>query len=88
MVNDRATRQRVVSSPGNPVENQHEVAREVARTLEASGRFRSHQVEISSSAGIVRLRGRVKSYYQKQLAQAAALAVIQGQRVVNEIEVR
>jgi osmotically-inducible protein OsmY len=63
------------------------VAEEVVRALAASGRFRSDPVEVSSSEGVVRLRGRVGSYYQKQVAQVAALTVIGGRQLVNEIEV-
>jgi len=63
------------------------IAEEVARVLAASGRFPLARLEVSTSAGIVKLRGRVGSYYQKQLAQAAALTVIGAHQLVNEIEV-
>jgi osmotically-inducible protein OsmY len=63
------------------------LAREVDRVLAGSGRFRSGQLEVSASERHVTLRGHVASYYQKQVAQAAALAVIGGRQLVNEIEV-
>ena len=44
-------------------------------------------VEVSTSEGIVKLRGRVESYYQKQVAQVAASTVIGSRQLVNEIEV-
>jgi transcriptional regulator of aromatic amino acid metabolism len=45
------------------------------------------KVEVSTSAGIVTLRGWVGSYYQKQVAQVAPSTVIGRRRLVNEIEV-
>ena len=63
------------------------IADEVARELAASGRFPSDRLEVSTSDGVVKLRGRVGSYYHKQVAQAAALTVIGSRRLVNEIEV-
>jgi osmotically-inducible protein OsmY len=63
------------------------VAKEVVRVLKLSGRFPSSSLAVCSSPGTVTLRGRVSSYYQKQLAQAAAMAVIGRRQLVNEIEV-
>jgi len=63
------------------------VAEEVVRALASSGRFLSGRLQVSSSGGIVTLRGRVGSYYQKQVAQAAALTVIGPRELVNEVEV-
>ena len=64
------------------------VAEDVSRALAASGRFPSGRLEVSASRGVVTLRGRVASYYQKQLAQAAALHVIGTRQLVNDVEVR
>jgi osmotically-inducible protein OsmY len=63
------------------------VVEEVARALAASGRFPSARLEVFASEGTVTLRGRVASYYQKQVAQAAALPVIGGRELVNDVEV-
>ena len=63
------------------------LAEEVARKLAASGRFPPGGVRVSSSDGVVRLRGRVESYYQKQVAQATARTVAGARHVINEVEV-
>lgn len=44
------------------------VAEEVARTLAASGLFPANRLEVSIFDGAVKLRGRVASYYHKQMA--------------------
>jgi osmotically-inducible protein OsmY len=66
---------------------QARIAEGVVRALAASGRFLSGGLEVSASEGIVTLRGRVASYYQKQVAQAAALTVVGVCQVVNDVEV-
>jgi len=63
------------------------IAEEVARTLAASGRFAAGRVEVSTSEGIVKLRGWVGSHYQKQVAQVAASTVTGPRRLVNGVEV-
>jgi osmotically-inducible protein OsmY len=64
-----------------------DVAERVIRAIAASGRFPSGRLEVFASEGTVTLRGRVASYYQKQVAQAAALTVIEGRELVNDVEV-
>jgi len=63
------------------------MAEEVARRLATSGRFPPGRVRVTSSDGVVRLRGRVGSYYQKQVAQATARTVAGARHVINEVEV-
>ncbi|HLA83738.1 MAG TPA: BON domain-containing protein [Thermoguttaceae bacterium] len=63
------------------------IAEQVARSLGATGRFGARQLDVSASHGVVTLRGRVSSYYYKQLAQTAALAVDGVRRLRNEVEV-
>jgi osmotically-inducible protein OsmY len=63
------------------------IADEVARALAASGRLPSDRLKVSTSDGVVKLRGRVGSYYHKQVAQVVALTVIGRRQLVNEIEV-
>lgn len=64
-----------------------QLAEEVTRSLTATGRRPLRQLEVSSSEGVVTLRGRVGSYYHKQMAQAAALRVIGPRQLVNEVQV-
>jgi osmotically-inducible protein OsmY len=59
----------------------------VARAIAHTGRFQSHPLDVSSHDGIVTIRGRVATYYQKQIAQTAALAVVGVGRLRNEVEV-
>lgn len=49
------------------------------------GRVRDLQVELAGQ--VVVLRGKVATYYTKQLAQHGALDALDGQRLVNEIVV-
>lgn len=63
------------------------VALEIQRLILATGRFSSGQVDVTAWDDTVRLRGRVRTYYQKQLAQAAALSVAGFRRLENEVEV-
>lgn len=63
------------------------IVESIARALAESGRFRQAELEISTSGDDVLLVGRVTSYYQKQVAQTAALHVIGPRNLVNEIEV-
>jgi osmotically-inducible protein OsmY len=63
------------------------VAEEVARKLAASGRFPPGRVQVTSSDGVVKLRGRVGSYYQKQVMQEAARTVAGARQVINEVDV-
>lgn len=63
------------------------IVEEVARAISSSGHIPKGHVEVSSSDGAVKLRGRVGSYYQKQIAQTQALTVIGRRRLVNEIKV-
>jgi len=63
------------------------VAGEVSRALDRTGRPWTGHLEVSTSDDVVRLRGRVASYYQKQVAQTAALRIIGSRQLVNELEV-
>ena len=64
-----------------------QVIENIARAIEKSGRFRSAHLEISVSGDDIRLGGRVASYFQKQVAQTAAMEIIGTRQLVNEIEV-
>lgn len=70
-----------------PVIQDSDVAGHVVRAIAASGRIASKRLEVTSSQGVVMLRGRVPSYYHKQVAQALALSVIGACQLVNDIEV-
>lgn len=59
----------------------------VAHALRVTGRFDASRVDIHANNGVVRLRGRVRSYYHKQVAQAAASSVVGDRQLVNEIQV-
>ncbi|MBN2296019.1 MAG: BON domain-containing protein [Pirellulales bacterium] len=85
-MNDNATLCQI--SPLNiapSINDEFRVINKVTRALMATGRFTPGRVKVSSSEGVVKLQGYVKSYFQKQMAQVAALQVIGALQVVNEI---
>jgi osmotically-inducible protein OsmY len=59
----------------------------VERALRSTGYGPLRDVEISVNAGVVLLLGRVPSYFLKQIAQAAALAVPEAHQIHNGLEV-
>jgi osmotically-inducible protein OsmY len=70
-----------------PTADDHRVRAAVVHSLQATGRFVANRVDIQASNGVVRLQGRVASYYHKQVAQAAASTVLGDCKLVNEIQV-
>jgi osmotically-inducible protein OsmY len=69
------------------VAERDDVTEEVTTALSATGRPSLRRLEVAASEGRIVLRGRVTSYYLKQLAQAAALAVPAVAQLLNEVEV-
>jgi osmotically-inducible protein OsmY len=63
------------------------LAERVERSLRATGYPSLRALEISVCGRLVILRGRVPSYYMKQLAQAVAMTVPGIDRVDNDLEV-
>jgi osmotically-inducible protein OsmY len=79
---------RPVQTTDSPqVAEEARIAEEVARAIAHRGLFPPVRVQVSTLDGTVKLRGRVASYYHKQVAQVAALTVIGPRQLVNEIEV-
>lgn len=70
-----------------PRDESTRVAGEVARAISATGRFSRSHLDVSVSGGVVTLRGRVSSYYEKQMAQTAALTVAGVCQLQNELDV-
>jgi osmotically-inducible protein OsmY len=64
-----------------------DLAQRVARALHATGRGPLRGIEVTVRARAVVLAGRVPSYYLKQIAQAAALAVPGIDQIHNGLEV-
>jgi len=60
---------------------------EAERRLRRSGDLGLRDVSCEAHAGIVRLRGRLPSYYLKQMAQAIVADIDGVRRVVNLIEI-
>jgi osmotically-inducible protein OsmY len=79
--------QSLQGSTAPPTVSHRQLAQEVARAIAATGRFRQDQLDVSASDGVITLRGRVASYYQKQVAQTAALSIAGPGRLRNELEV-
>lgn len=84
-MDENARTRQMTATPRAPREPR--LAEEVTRSLTATGRLPLRRLEVSSADGVVTLRGRVGSYYHKQMAQAAALTVIDPRQLVNEVEV-
>jgi osmotically-inducible protein OsmY len=63
------------------------LAERVERALRETGYGALRTVRVSVNARAVILAGRVSSYYLKQLAQAAALAVPGAHQVRNDLDV-
>ena len=65
----------------------HRLAELIENALRATGYGALHTVRISVSAGVVIVRGRVSSYYLKQVVQATALAVPGARQICNGLDV-
>jgi osmotically-inducible protein OsmY len=63
------------------------LAERVERALRATGYGPLRGIQVRVQARLVILGGRVPSYYLKQVAQAAALAVPGAHQVRNDVEV-
>ena len=63
------------------------LAEQVENALRATGHGALRTVGVSVSAGVVTLRGRVSSYYLKQVAQAATSAVSGAREISNGLDV-
>lgn len=63
------------------------LASEVSQQLMESGRLRLRNVRVEESQGHVTLKGRVPSYYLKQLAQSIAVSVRGVDEIRNELTV-
>jgi osmotically-inducible protein OsmY len=70
-----------------PIAVDLDLAERVGRALLATGRGALRDVQVSSNARVVTLRGLVPSYYLKQIAQATALAVPGARQVHNALNV-
>jgi osmotically-inducible protein OsmY len=55
--------------------------------LSRSGHMPLRQVSCEFEQGVLRLRGRLSSFYQKQLAQETVAGLSGVERVVNEVDV-
>jgi osmotically-inducible protein OsmY len=64
-----------------------ELRRRVRQELSASGYRALRDVAVDVHLGLVTLRGTVTNYYEKQLAQAAAMRVDDVESLRNEIVV-
>jgi hypothetical protein len=76
---------RLLAVPGIP--QREGLGLEAERRLRRSGDLAMRDVSCEAHAGIVRLRGRLPSYYLKQMAQAIVAEIEGVRRVVNLIEI-
>ena len=80
-----ATHRELSPSPGSS--RRAGIGLEAERRLRRSGYLALRDVSCDACAGVVRLRGRLPSYYLKQMAQAVVAEVEGVRRVINLIEV-
>jgi len=64
-----------------------ELLHRVDSAIKGNPHLNGHQVFCQEESGIVVLHGRVKSYFQKQMAQEALKRLAGVERVINELEV-
>lgn len=69
------------------VETDRDVRGDVEKALRVTGYSQLHDVEVLVHEGLVTLKGRVSTYYLKQVAQAAAMLVSDKNSVKNDIVV-
>lgn len=80
----------VIDQPGvnvTAVPDRLAIQREAELRLRRSGYLALSEISCDARGGVVYLRGRLPSYYLKQVAQAVAAEVVGVRRVVNRIEV-
>ena len=63
------------------------LAERVERALRATGYAPLRAVEVSACGRLIILRGRVPSYYMKQLAQTVAIEVVGVRELRNDVQV-
>jgi osmotically-inducible protein OsmY len=73
--------------PGTPVPDDLRLAERVGQALRATGYLPVRAVEVTVTGRVVLLRGRVPSYYLKQVAQAVALDVPGVRGLWNDVDV-
>ena len=63
------------------------IAESIAASLTATNRFRVNELQLEVHGGEIVLRGRVSTWYQKQLAQQAVMATTPELSLCNLIKV-
>ena len=71
----------------SPPAHDRQLEDDVAQAMQATGHFAVSLVDIHANNGVVYLRGRLRSYYHKQVAQTAASSVLGQRQLVNQIQV-
>jgi osmotically-inducible protein OsmY len=80
----------VASASSSPSQQQLDAIALVQRldsAIKGNPHLSGHQVFCSEEGGTVILQGRVRSYYQKQMAQEALRNLEGVERIVNDLEV-
>jgi osmotically-inducible protein OsmY len=70
-----------------PAATRSSLAERIERALRANGYPALRTIEVSVEGGRVVLKGRVPSYYMKQMAQSATLSIAGVKELCNEVEV-
>ncbi|RMF39080.1 MAG: BON domain-containing protein [Planctomycetota bacterium] len=70
-----------------PTPNSGELLQRVDSAIKTSPHLTGHQVFCQEEDGVVVLHGKVKSFYQKQMAQEVLRRLDGIERIINELEV-
>ncbi|MEM7479153.1 MAG: BON domain-containing protein [Planctomycetota bacterium] len=65
-----------------------ELLQRVDTAIKSSPHLSSHQVFCQEESGVIVLHGRVKSFFEKQMAQETLKRVDGVEKVINELEVQ
>jgi len=76
-----------VSSSLSPQFDSNALVQRLDSAIKGNPYLTGHQVFCSEEGGTVILQGRVRSYYQKQMAQEALRNLEGVERIVNDLEV-
>ena len=75
-------------SVAKTIQDPHDLTSTIKHRIHSRTHGRVWNLHVEFNGQVVVLRGRTATYYTKQLAQHGALEILNGQPVVNDIEVR
>lgn len=77
----------VVGSLTTQGPGKHKIQQEIARRIRAHTGGRIHNLIVEVCDNTISIKGNCQTFYSKQMAQQAAMGVIEDERLCNQIEV-